>query len=103
QLREIYRFLLHEVVAPLLQRLLRQLAGCARRLYDLQEQNALIFVRQERRRHSRKQYSQANDEGEIGQEVPPRPHRDMSDALLVASIQACETAIEQAEGAALAF
>ena len=94
---------LEEVVARLIEGPLRELTRCARRRRHLDEQNALILIRQEGSRHAHEQQAHRHHDDPIHQEVAPGAPRDMSDPALVAAIHPVEAAIEPAEEPALAL
>src|ERR1700723_482100 len=95
--------ILEEVVARLIEGPLRELAGSSRRRHHLNEQNALILIRQEGFRHAHEQQAHRHDDEPIHQEVAPRSPRDMSDPTLVAAIHPVEAAIEPPEEPSLAL
>src|SRR3984957_20967625 len=95
--------ILEEVVARLIECPLCKLAGSARRRHHLDEQNALILIRQEGSRHAHEHHAHRPHDEPIPQEVAPGAPRDMSDPALVPAIHPGESAIEPAEEPSLAL
>src|ERR1700733_755251 len=95
--------ILEEVVARLVEGPLCKLAGSARRRHHLNEQNALILIRQEVFRDAHEQQTHRHDNEYIHQEVAPGAPRDMSDPILVPAIHPIEAAIEPSEEPSLAL
>src|SRR5690606_40134101 len=94
---DVLGLVLEEMLFDLLPRLLRALLGATdRRLHD-GEKDALVLVRQERRRYAQEQETHRNRQRDVDQQEAAAARNDAANALPVAAVSGIQLAVEPAE------